>query len=101
MFSTKLIQGRSHLFLYSVSVSHVVSYVMATKLFLFLIDGVISCKSSRCFEKFLMLKCGLGQACKKDAKPEITEEEETKVWEKGLLGSHSAESLLHTVYYYK
>ena len=29
-----------------------------------------------------------------------TEAEETKLWEKGLLGSHSAESLLHTVYYY-
>ena len=45
-------------------------------------------------------KCGVGQASKRAAKAEITEEEEAKLWEMKLLGSYSAESLLHTVYYF-
>ena len=45
-------------------------------------------------------KCGVAQASKRAAKAEITEEEEAKLWDMKLLGSYSAESLLHTVYYF-
>lgn len=45
-------------------------------------------------------KCGIAQKCKKEAREEITEEEEAILWEKGLLGGHSAESLMNTIYFY-
>ena len=45
-------------------------------------------------------KCGVAQASKRAAKAEITEEEEAKLWDMKLLGSYSAESLLHIVYYF-
>ena len=44
-------------------------------------------------------KCGVAQASKRAAKAEITEEE-VKLWDMKLLGSYSAESLLHIVYYF-
>ena len=43
---------------------------------------------------------GVTQACKKDKRSEITEDEESIFWEKGLLGSQSAEILLNTIYFY-
>jgi hypothetical protein len=43
-------------------------------------------------------KCGVAQASKR---AEITEEEEATLWDMELLGSYSAESLLHIVYYFK
>jgi hypothetical protein len=44
-------------------------------------------------------KCGVAQASKR---AEITEEEEEEatLWDMELLGSYSAESLLHIVYYF-
>jgi hypothetical protein len=43
-------------------------------------------------------KCGVAQASKR---AEITEEEEeATLWDMELLGSYSAESLLHIVYYF-
>ncbi len=44
-------------------------------------------------------KSGIGQ-CHRKGKSEITEEDERKLWEMKLLGSQSAESLLHTIYYF-
>lgn len=38
-------------------------------------------------------KCGIAQKCQMDSREEITEDEEGILWEKGLLGRHSAESL--------
>lgn len=45
-------------------------------------------------------KCGVAQASKMAAKKEITEKEEAILWNNGLLGSNTAESLLHSVYSY-
>ena len=45
-------------------------------------------------------KCGIAQKCKMDSREEITEDEEGILWEKGLLGGHSAESLMYTMYFY-
>ena len=38
--------------------------------------------------------------CQMDSREEITEDEEGILWEKGLLGGHSAESLMYTMYFY-
>ena len=43
---------------------------------------------------------GIAVATKKKERNEITEEEEKVLWEKTLLGGHTAESLLHTLYLY-
>ena len=45
-------------------------------------------------------KCGIAQKCQMDSREEITEDEEGILWEKGLLGRHSAESLMYTIYFY-
>ena len=45
-------------------------------------------------------KYGVAQASKMEEKKEITEKEEAILWNKGLLGSNTAESLLHSVYFY-
>ena len=45
-------------------------------------------------------KCGIAQKCQMDSREEITEDEEGILWEKGLLGGHSAESLMYTIYFY-
>jgi hypothetical protein len=39
-------------------------------------------------------------ACKKEDRKEVIAEDESLLWEKGLLGATTAESLLHTVYFY-
>lgn len=44
--------------------------------------------------------CGIAEASKKAERTEITDEEEKTLWEKGLLGGLTAESLLHTIYFY-
>ena len=36
----------------------------------------------------------------KEERKEIIDEEETSLWEKGLLGAKTAESLVHTLYFY-
>ena len=46
-------------------------------------------------------KCGIAQKCQMDSREEITEDEEGILWEKGLLGGHSAESLMYIMYFYK
>ena len=43
---------------------------------------------------------GLTNKTKKPDKEGITEEEENTFWEKNLLGSQTAKSLLHTIYFY-
>ena len=43
---------------------------------------------------------GLRNKTKKPDKEGITEEEENTFWEKNLLGSQTAKSLLHTIYFY-
>lgn len=45
-------------------------------------------------------KSGIAVASKKKDRKEITAEEETLLWEKGLLGAATAESLLCKVYFY-
>ena len=45
-------------------------------------------------------KCGIAQKCPMDTREEIIEDEEGILWEKGLLGGHSAESSMHTIYFY-
>ena len=45
-------------------------------------------------------KCGVAQASKMSEKEEITEREETILWDMALLGANTAESLLNTVYFY-
>ena len=44
-------------------------------------------------------RCGLTVSTKKDEKEAITDEEEDLFWRKGLMGSHSSNSLLNTVYF--
>ena len=43
---------------------------------------------------------GIDVASKKKLRSEITEEEEIVLWQKMLLGRHTAESLMHTMYFY-
>ena len=43
---------------------------------------------------------GVANKTKKPDREEITEEEENAFWDKGLLGPHTAKSLLHTIYFY-
>ena len=43
-------------------------------------------------------KCGVAQASKMSEKEEITEREETILWDMALLGANTAESL-NTVYF--
>ena len=45
-------------------------------------------------------KRGIAQKCKMDPREQITEDEEAIFLEKGLLGGHSAESLMYTIYFY-
>ena len=45
-------------------------------------------------------KCGIAVGSKKVERKEITAEEETQLWEKGLLETATAVTLLHTVYFY-
>ena len=45
-------------------------------------------------------KCGVAQASKMSEKEEITEREETILWDMALLGANTAESLLNAVYFY-
>ena len=45
-------------------------------------------------------KCGVAQKCQRDLREEITEDEEGILWEKGLFGGHSAESLMYTIYFF-
>ena len=45
-------------------------------------------------------KCGIAVGSKKVEHKEITVEEETQLWKKGLLGTATAMTLLHTVYFY-
>ena len=45
-------------------------------------------------------KCGVAQASKMSEKEEITEREETILWDMALLGANTAESLLNTVHFY-
>ena len=45
-------------------------------------------------------KMGMAQATKKPERGAVTEEEELELWRQSLLGGHSAESLLHTLYFY-
>ena len=45
-------------------------------------------------------KKGVEVKCRKDVRGEITLEEEELFWTKGLLGCHSAECLLNTIYFY-
>lgn len=45
-------------------------------------------------------KLGVAQESKMAERKEITEEEESKLWKLNLLGKTTAESLLHTVYFY-
>ena len=44
-------------------------------------------------------KCAVAQASKMSEKEEITEREETILWDMALLGANTAESLLNTVYF--
>lgn len=43
---------------------------------------------------------GLSTKCKKPERREITAEEEEMMWAKGVLGTETAECLLHTIYFY-
>ena len=45
-------------------------------------------------------KLGVAQERKMTERKEITEEEESKLWKLNLLGKTTAESLLHTLYFY-
>ena len=45
-------------------------------------------------------KFGIAIGSKKVEHKEITAEQETQLWEKGLLGIATAVTLLHTVYFY-
>jgi hypothetical protein len=45
-------------------------------------------------------KCGIALLSKKESREEINDEEEAVLWEKGLLGGQTAESLLQTLYFY-
>ena len=45
-------------------------------------------------------KCRVVQASKMLEKEEITEREETNLWDMAPLGANTAESILHTVYVY-
>jgi len=45
-------------------------------------------------------RCGIAEMSRRESRSEITEDEERILWDKSLLGSHSAESLLYTVYFY-
>ena len=45
-------------------------------------------------------KFGVAIGSKKVEHKEITAEQETQLWEKGLLGTATAVTLLHTVYFY-
>ena len=45
-------------------------------------------------------KRGVAQERKMAERREITEEEESKLWKLNLLGKTTAESLLHTLYFY-
>ena len=45
-------------------------------------------------------RCGIALLSKKETREEINDEEEAVLWEKGLLGGQTAESLLHTLYFY-
>lgn len=45
-------------------------------------------------------KSGIDKETKKKTREEITLEEEELFWQMGLLGEKSAESLLHTIYFY-
>ena len=45
-------------------------------------------------------KCRVAQASKMSEKEEITEREETILWDMALPGANAAESLLNTVYFY-
>ena len=45
-------------------------------------------------------KCGVAQASKMSEKEEITEREETTLWDMALLEANTAESLLNTMYFY-
>ena len=45
-------------------------------------------------------KCGITQKRQMDSHEEITEDKEGLLWEKGLLGGHSAEALMYTIYFY-
>ena len=45
-------------------------------------------------------KGGIANKCKKDERREITKSEEAELWKQGLRGSSTAETLLHTMYFY-
>ena len=45
-------------------------------------------------------KCGVAQALKMSEQEEITEREETILWDMALLVANAAELLLNTVYFY-
>ena len=45
-------------------------------------------------------KLGIAQQRKKPQRGDVTEEEELELWRQNLLGGHSAESLLNTLYFY-
>ena len=45
-------------------------------------------------------KSGVAVACKKEDRMEVTAEEESLLWKKGLLGGTKAESLLYAVCFY-
>ena len=47
------------------------------------------------------IRCGLSVSRKKDVKEAIADEEEDLFWSKGLTGTHSFNSLLNAVYFYK
>ena len=43
---------------------------------------------------------GVGKTAKMVDRTPITEEDERILWEKGLLGDHTAKSLMNTIYFY-
>ena len=45
-------------------------------------------------------KLGIAQERKKPQRGDVTEEAELEQWRQNLLGGHSAESLLNTLYFY-
>ena len=45
-------------------------------------------------------KIGIAQERKKPQRGDVTEEEKLELWRQNLLGGHSAESLLNTLYFY-
>ena len=65
-----------------------------------------------CFRRFVLFRrCldaemkdgvreGLHIKCKKEEKEFVSEQEEATFWEKKLLGTTSAKSLLNTIYFY-